>query len=125
MAASSSQTRIVPSGMGGLALVGSGKRNRQQHPEYRATRLRFTFDDAAMVGDDFGDQREPQTLAVGFSGDEGIENIGEQIAGNSRSIVAHDHFQRQAYTLFLSFARNHGGDAHARPIGGGKNDFAA
>src|SRR5258705_8524348 len=98
MAASSSQTRIVPSGMRSLILwrFVLDRYHRQKHAEQGAPRLGFAFDDSAMIGDDFRDQRKPESRAMRFGGDEGIENIGQQIGSDAPAIVAYGNFERQA-----------------------------
>src|SRR4051812_40282791 len=101
MAESSSQIRIVPSGMRYLVLVlfGFGGGDRQQYPEHRAARLGFAFDHPAMVGDDLRHQRESQSRAMRFRGDERIENIRQQIGRDALAVVAHSHFERQAQPM--------------------------
>src|SRR5882672_2139757 len=112
MAASSSQTRIVPSGMRSLILYGLalGRHHRQQDAEQGSARLRFAFDDAAMIGDDFRDQRKSESGAMRFGRNEGIENIRQQIGGDARTIVPHGDLKRQAQALFV-----------ARPAAAGRN----
>ena len=39
------------------------------------------FDHAAMIADDLGDQRQAQAGAARLGGDEGIEDVGQQIGG--------------------------------------------
>src|SRR3546814_8326624 len=61
--------------------------------------MAVAFDDAAMGADDLGDQRQAKPRSVRLGGDEGIEEIGEEIGRNAGTIVDHAEFQRQRYLL--------------------------
>src|SRR5437764_13537807 len=123
MAASASQTRMVASGMTGTGLI--LRRDRQQHAKDGAAGLRFAFNDAAVVGDDFGDEREAESRAMRFGGDEWIEDIGQKISWDAVPIITHSDFKRQTQALFLLISRNRRGDFDARPVSGGEDNFAA
>ena len=60
---------------------------RHQDAEGGAPRLRLAFDDAAMVADDLGDQRQAEAGAVRLRGDEGIEDVGQQVLGHAGAVV--------------------------------------
>src|ERR1043165_9774226 len=70
IAASSSATSMFPAGMssssGYAARPGAVPcEHRHQHAKNGMTRLRLAFDDAAVIADDLGDEREAETGAVG------------------------------------------------------------
>src|SRR5262245_16408660 len=88
IAASSSATKMLPVGMFLVSRV--GRQNvlgdvaitaidRHQDAENRSSRLRFTLDNAAVVADNFRDQRETTSAPVRFCGDEWIEQMRHQI----------------------------------------------
>ena len=60
---------------------------RHQNAEGGAARLRLAFDDAAMVADDLGDQRQAEAGAVGLGGDERIEEVGQHVLRHARPVV--------------------------------------
>ena len=74
-----------------------------------------------MITNDLGHQRQSKPGAVHLGGDEGIENIWQQIAGHARTIVAHRHFQRQRY----AFAGKARAEFDAGAVAGGQGDLAA
>ena len=60
---------------------------RHQDAESGAARLRLALDDAAVVADDLGDQCKAEAGAVGLGGDEGVEEIGQQVVRDARPVV--------------------------------------
>src|SRR5262245_42236611 len=117
MAESSSAIRIVPSGMSDSFVVGG---LRQQNPEDGASRGGFAFDDAAMLANALRDKREAETRPTAFGGDERVEYVRHEVGRNTRAIVLHGHFERQAD----AFARDCGTETHARPIAGRQRDLS-
>ena len=58
-------------------------------------RLRFAFDDAAVIADDLGDQREPQAGAGRLVGDEGVKKVGADLVGHPAAVIPHRDHQGQ------------------------------
>ena len=78
MALSSSAIKNGALGHGAPVSLGSAvwlRWHGQEDAEDGAARRRFAFDDAAMVADDLGDQREAKAGARGLVGDERIEDV--------------------------------------------------
>ena len=70
--------------------------HRQQHAEHGALGLDFALDDAAVVADDLGDQRQPEAGAVALGGHERIEQVRLEVLGDARAVVLDLDHQRQA-----------------------------
>src|SRR5215470_11584842 len=70
---------------------------RHQHPKGRPSGLRFTFDDAAMIANDLGGEREPQTGPGRFGGYERVEQVRHEVLGHTWSVVPHAEFERKRY----------------------------
>ncbi len=68
---------------------------RQQYPEYRARRypLPVVFDDAAMVADQLGDQRQAEPGTAWARADERIEHVISNHGRRAGAIVDHADFQ--------------------------------
>src|SRR5436190_12729240 len=90
MAPSSSATRMLPGGMesssGRAGRLGVGEHGHQ-HAKDRMPRLRFAFDDATVISDDLGDQREPEPTASRLRGDERIKQMRQEIVGHARATI--------------------------------------
>ena len=69
------------------------------------------FDDAAVVVDDLGDEREAEPGAVTLGRDERIEQVLLQVIGNAGSVVLDLNHQRQADARLGALHR----EAHAGP----------
>ena len=82
--------------------------------------MRFAFDDASVIANQLGDQCKTQTRALRLGGDEGIEQIAEDLGRNARAIVAHADLERQRDR----FGVRRGAQAHAQAISGGQADLA-
>jgi len=50
--------------------------------------MRFALNDASVVANQLGDQCKTQTRALGFRGNERIEQIAEDLRGDARAVVA-------------------------------------
>src|SRR4030088_191493 len=96
-----------------LELFG-GAEHGQQDAEGGFPRLGFAFDDAAVVADDLGNQRQAKPAPRGLGGDKGIEQVGQQVLGHTWAVVLDAEFQWQRYPRFFSWHR----EAHAWPEGG-------
>src|SRR5947207_12841365 len=70
--------------------------HRHQHAKNGAIGLAVARDDAAMIADDFGDERESEPASTGLGGDEGIEQMRHEVLGYARTVVDHAKFERQA-----------------------------
>src|SRR3979490_399228 len=119
MAASSSATKMLPVGisssLGSAARLGVvTQEHGHKHAKDRSSWLRFAFDDAAVIADDLGDQSEPQPRSGRLGGDERIEQMGQEIVRNARTVVLDAELERQRDTCFASRQRQ----AHARTEGG-------
>src|SRR5664279_3522624 len=98
MAASSSATRMLPSGMSVVPGIGGGARIRgHQDAQRRLTGLRFTFDDTAVVADDLGHKGKAEPGAIRLGGDERFEQMRHQFLGHAAAVVANTKFERQCY----------------------------
>src|SRR5258708_23812407 len=108
MARSSSAMRMVAPVTSSLPFaLGAADNHRQPHAEDGAARLAVELDDAAMVADDLGDQRQAEAGAVGLGGHEGVEQMVAQILGYPFAIVLDAHHQRQIEPP--------GGSTHSKP----------
>ena len=97
------------------------RRHRQHEAEHGAPRLAVELDDAAVVADDFGDQRQPEAGAPRSGGDEGIEQVGTDVVGDALAVVLNADHERQ---VDARAAARHG-ETDAVPVGGGEDDLAA
>src|ERR1700704_4320464 len=102
MAASSSATKMLPVGIssssGSAARLGVvTQEHGHKHAKDRTSWLRFAFDDAAVIADDLGDQREAQPRPGRLGGHERVEQMRYQIVGNARTIVLDAEFERQRH----------------------------
>src|SRR5262245_40585066 len=70
--------------------------HRHQCAEHSAARTRVAFDDATMVADDLGDEREPEARARRLGGDERVEQMRHQIRRDALAIVLDGNLERQA-----------------------------
>jgi hypothetical protein len=102
-------------GIARVAGFPGGVEHRQQHAKHRFARLRFTFDDAAVVADDLGDQRKAKAAAGQLGGDERIEQVRHQVVGHARPVVLDAEFERQRHPRRL--ARHRQADAGAERSG--------
>ena len=59
------------------------------------TAFGFTFDDAAVVPDDLGDQSQTEPCAGTLGGDKRIEEVGLDAVGNAGAVVLDLDAQRQ------------------------------
>src|SRR5580658_6293979 len=96
-------------------------RQRQADAEHRAPRLALEFDDAAMVADHFGDERQAEAAAVALGADEGIEEMLCQLFGDAFAVVDDLDDQRQVDAAVAAGD----GQTHAVAVGGGDLDLAA
>src|SRR5271156_1437316 len=94
--------------------------HRHEDAEDGSPRLRLAFDDAAMIADDFGNQREPKPGARGLRRHERIKQMRQQLLGHARPVVPHAELERQRYTRLR--ARN--GQAHPWAKRSRKSDLA-
>src|ERR1700694_4778413 len=92
----------------------------QEHAEDGAGRLAVAFDDAAVVVDDLGDEREAEPGSVGLGGDEGIEQMLLQVIGDARTVVLDLYHQREADARVRALHRH----ADTRPKRGLHDDAA-
>ena len=79
--------------LGAVARVNMGISTRKTVP----SRLRLALDDAAVVADDLGDQRQPEAGAGRLGGDERIEQMRQQVVGHARPVVLDAEFERQRH----------------------------
>lgn len=61
--------------------------HRQKQSKHGAARFRLTFDDAAMIANDFGNQRQAKPGPLSFGGDERIEQMRLQCIWHTWAIV--------------------------------------
>ncbi len=99
----------------------SRARRRQEDAEHGAARLAVELDDAAVIADHLGDEREPEAGAVVLGRDEGIEEMRAQILGDALAVVGDRDDQRQVHAAVAAGD----GQAHAMPVGGRELDLAA
>src|SRR5882672_550286 len=100
MAASSSATKMLPVGisssLGSAARLGVvAQEHGHKHAKDRPSWLRFTFDDAAVIADDLGDQGQAQSRPGRLGGRERIEQMRQEIVGNARTVVLDAELERQ------------------------------
>src|SRR4051812_5805533 len=100
MAASSSATRMLPAGIG--SSLGSAARlgvvtqvHGHENSEDGVSWLRLTFDDPAVVAHDLGHQCKSEARAAALGRDKRVEEVRQEVLGNSVTVVAHAEFQRQ------------------------------
>src|SRR5580704_14442364 len=125
MAASSSATKILPVGMssssGSAARLGVvTQEHGHEHTKGGSSGLRFTLDDAAMIADDLGDQREAKPRSGWLGGHEGIEQMRNEIVGHARPVVLDAELERQRNPRLTARPRK----SHARPERGRERDLA-
>src|SRR3954449_3843927 len=123
MAASSSARRICPLGINCPQLTdrpwqGQGASEReaslvlglqvapiaggihgQTHSERRSARGWVALNDPAMIADELRDQSKSKATSLRLGGDEGIEQLREQLGRHAGAVVADAHFDRQADAL--------------------------
>ena len=80
----------------------------------------FAFDDAAMVADDLGHQRQPEPGAGRLGGDERIEQMRHEVGRHAGAVVLDRDLERQADAGLTARHRQ----AHAGAERGGKRDLA-
>ena len=78
-----------------LIEVFCGIEHRQQHAEDGFPWLGFAFDDAAVIADDLGHQRQTQSAAGLFRRNEWIEQVRKQIFRHSGAVILDAELQRQ------------------------------
>jgi hypothetical protein len=73
-----------------------GGRDGQQHAEHGAAGLGFEVDQAAVGGDQLGDQGQAQARAVGLGRDEGLEQVVAQAGRHAGAVVDDLDLDRRA-----------------------------
>src|SRR3984893_18809943 len=102
MAASSSATKMLPVGisssLGSAARLGVvTQEHGHEHAKDGSSWLRLAFDDAAVIADDLGDQRQAEPRSGRLGGHERVEQVRQEIVGNARAVVLDAELQRQRY----------------------------
>src|SRR5690349_18365298 len=125
IAASSSATRMLPAGIsvlsGSAARLGAVTRELgHQYAKGCPSRLRFTFDDPAMIADDLRHQCKTEAAAGRLGGDEGIEQVRQEVVWHAGAVVAHAELERQRHARLAAGQRQ----PHAGPERGGQVDLA-
>src|SRR6266403_3074084 len=92
-----------------------GVEHWQQHAEDGFPWLGFAFDDAAVVADDLGHQRQTQPAAGLLRRDEWIEQVRKQVLRHAGAVVLDAELERQRYPRFFPRYR----EANARSESGG------
>src|ERR1700688_1867660 len=82
-----------------------GIEHRQQHPEDGFPWLGFAFDNAPVIADDLGHQRQTQPAAGLLRRDEGIEQVRKQIFWHAGAVVLDAELERQLHPRFLTWYR--------------------
>ncbi len=101
IAASSSAINMLPANIcitsaGFAARLGVVTREfGHENTEDGPSRLRLAFDDAAMITDDLGGEREAKPAPGGLGGHEGIEQVRHQVLGHARAVVLDAELERQ------------------------------
>src|SRR5215470_13948097 len=99
IAASSSAIKMLPAGIG----ITSGFSARlgvvtrklgHKHAKDCASRLRFAFDNAAMIADDFRGKCKAKSAARRLGRDKRIEKIRHQVVQHARAVVFDAKFER-------------------------------
>src|SRR5215471_5730724 len=91
-----------------------------QYAKGRSSRLRLTFDDPAVIADDLRHQCKTEAAAGRFGGDEGIEQMRQEVLGHPRAIVLDAELERQGYARLAAGQRQ----AHAGAECRGEVDLA-
>src|ERR1700680_767644 len=125
MAASSSAINMLPAGIsitsGSAARLGVVTREHgHKHAKDRPARLRLALDDAAMIPNDLGGERETKPASGRLGGHERIEKMRHQVLGYARSVVLDAELERQGHLRFAARQRQ----PHAGPERGRELDFA-
>src|SRR3954464_3466600 len=107
MAASSSATRMLPAGIN--SLLGSAARlgvvtnelvasvHGHEDTERRMSRLRFAFDDPAVVTHDLRNQSKPEASSGRLGGNERVEQVRHQVIGHPWPVIFDAEFERQRH----------------------------
>jgi hypothetical protein len=92
IAASSSARRICPLGIGirpqSRVRAITGAVHRQQQAERSASRSRVALNDPAVVAHDLRHQGKSEATSLGFGGDEGVEQLLDEVGRNAGPAVA-------------------------------------
>ena len=94
--------------------------HRQEDAERRPAGRRIAFDDAPVIADDLRHQGKSKARALRLGGDEGIEQVGQEVRRDARPVVADRELDRQADAI----RRPGYPQAHAGAEGGGQHDLA-
>src|SRR5882724_5549161 len=82
-----------------------GIEHRQQHAEGGFSWLGFAFDDAAVIADDLGHQRQTQSAARRLGRDERVEQVRQQVLRDTGTVILDAELERQGDPRFLPWNR--------------------